>query len=193
MARSDAARKRYAGWQCRDTVPTMEAEEVQLPSRAGREGLDLDLRPEKLTIGITSLAVSWTLDMRNVSESELVALRIWSDLSAAHGGGQAREQLSDPHKPDASLHKISRLSPGKKGRIKGEWSFPLARVPPVESAKATMVLPMARFRFIGAGLTPFRVAFLIGLPPEPGSGRLKPVRLDQGTQAHKRIAAKLLA
>lgn len=156
------------------------------------DALDLDLRPERMTVGITELTVAWILDLRNVGETHLVAMRVWSDMTGVQGGTQARQQLEGPDTKKARLHKIGSLFPGAKGRINGEWSFPLADVPPVESARAIMVLPMARFRFVGAGFAPFRAAFLVGHPPEPGSGRLRPVRLDEGRQIFDKVAAKQL-
>lgn len=170
----------------------MEREEAVAEQYPGADALDLTLRPERLTVGLAELTVSWMLDLRNVGDTHLVALRIWSDMTGVQGGMQARKQLEGAQGKRASLHRIGSLFPGAKGRIKGEWRFPLADIPPVEGARAIVVLPMVRFRFVGAGFAPFRTAFLIGLPPEPGSGRLKPVRLDEGTKTLSRVVAKRL-
>ena len=152
--------------------------------------LDLVLRATKLSVGLTKTAIEWQLDISNPGDGHVVALRIWSEPGTAHGIGGGREQLARPMGEDAGLHTIASLFPGARGRIEGEWRLHHRDAKPVGDATPALLVPLARFRFVGAGIAPFRRAFLIGLPPAGPGQKIRPVRLDHGQQVHTRLAVR---
>lgn len=157
---------------------------------APNAGLELDLAPLRLSIGLTKVIINWQLDLRNSGDTPLLALRIWSDLVSAHGSVANSEQLRGPDIDNARLQQLRMIGPGEEERLTGEWHLPLTEVKPVQgTTTAVLLLPLARIRIVCAGLAPQRAAFLIAEPPQ-GSDRLRPLRLDAGPRMVTALAAR---
>lgn len=155
--------------------------------------LALTLQPTQLSIGMVSAILAWNMVIRNTGETHLVALRLWSDMIAAHGSVSEEEQLGGPASAHAQLVPIARIDPGQQAVLTGEWQLPLDEIIPIAQDDMLMMLPLGRVRIVGAGIAPRRHAFLVGMPPVPGGDRLRPVRLDLGPRTVSGLAAKLLA
>lgn len=155
--------------------------------------LSLALVPTRLSIGPTRVMLNWRLELANVGSSHIVSLRVWSDMVSAHGSIPSEEQLGGPDLEDARQHRIAVLAPAATQTIAGEWEMPRDALRPVDNAPERLILPLARFRLIGAGITPFRKAFVIGNPPAPGEEKLRPLQLDGNFQMHTRLAARAVS
>ncbi|QZH75427.1 MAG: hypothetical protein JY451_02065 [Erythrobacter sp.] len=167
-----------------------ESEPKADKSGARTDALSLTLFPTRLSIGPTRVLLNWRLELSNNAQDHIVSLRIWSDMVSAHGSIPTEEQLGGPNLDEARLHRIAMLAPFATESIAGEWQMPRDAVRPVDNAPESLILPLARFRLIGAGIAPLRRAFVIGNPPAPGEEKLRPLHLDGSLQVHIRLAAR---
>lgn len=159
-------------------------------SVASTGGLSLALFPTRLSIGPTRVLLNWRFELTNSGSSHIVALRVWSDMVSAHGSIPTEEQLGGPDLDEARMHRIAMLAPDATEAIAGEWQISRDALRPVGNAPERLILPLARFRLIGAGIMPLRKAFVIGNPPPPGEEKLRPLLLDGSFQMHIRLAAR---
>ncbi|WP_340587061.1 hypothetical protein [Erythrobacter alti] len=152
--------------------------------------LELDLHPTRLSVGPTRVLLNWRLDLANTSGSHIIALRVWSDMVSAHSSVPSEEQLGGPDMEEARLNTIAQLEPGTKANLMGEWQISRNAVRAVENSRDSLILPLARFRLVGAGITPQRRAFVIGSPPAPGEKRLRALQLTGEIQILARLSAR---
>jgi len=157
---------------------------------ADAPALAIDLLPTRLSVGPTRVLLNWRLDLTNGGDSHIVALRIWSDMVSAHSAVPSSEQLGGPDPDDAGLHTVAQLAPGDTANVMGEWQMPRNAVRAVDNSPDQLILPLARFRIIGAGIAPTRRAFIIGSPPAPGDERLRALQLSGDLQIHARLSAR---
>ena len=155
--------------------------------------LSLSLKPTRLSIGPTRVLLNWRLDLTNNGTQHIIALRMWSDMVSAHSSVPSSKQLGGPDPHEARLHKFAQLAPGEEASVMGEWQMPREAVRPVDNSPDQLILPLARLRFVGAGLPPQRHAFVIGNPPAPGEERLRTLQLSGDLQIHSRLAARAVS
>ncbi len=166
------------------------ADIAEEPESAPDAALTLDLLPTRLSIGPSRVLLNWRLNLTNSGATHIVALRVWSDLVSAHSSVPSAEQLGGPDIKDARLQQIAWLKPGEQHSVIGEWQMPRDAVRPVDNSTDQLILPLARLRLVGAGIAPFRQAFVIGQPPAPGEERLRALHLDGNMQIHSRLSAR---
>lgn len=166
-----------------------DSEEAANPARGA---LSLALAPARISIGQSKVSLNWRLTMTNTGDAHVVSLRIWSDLVSAHSSIPSDEQLGGPDMAHAQPQAIPLLAPGEKESLAGEWHLMRDEVRPVDNAPDRLILPLARFRLVGAGMLPFRMAFIIGNPPKPNDNRLRALQLDGGLKIHSRLAARAI-
>ena len=111
-------------------------------------------------------------------------------MVSAHSSVPSSEQLGGPDPEVARLNSIAQLAPGTSASVTGEWQIPRDAVRAVDNSPDRLILPLARFRIIGAGICPLRRAFVIGSPPAPGEERLRALQLSGDLQIHARLSAR---
>lgn len=152
--------------------------------------LALVLSPTRLSIGPTRALLNWRLDLTNGGDAHLVALRIWSDMDTAHASVPDARQLGGPDMDRARLLTLAMLAPGESASVIGEWQLDRTAMKPVGTPAKPMIVPLARFRILGAGLAPQKRIFVIGSPPANDSERVGALGLEANLQIHSRLAAR---
>ena len=160
--------------------------------------LVLQLTPIRLTLSSTAVIVNWRLSLRNAGETHIVALRVWSDVASAGRTAIGREEAGRPEMERAKLHQVEMLSPGVTAECSGEWHLPrkdahLVKFGHVRNINEPRVLPVARFRMIGAGIAPTFTNFAIGSPAETEGGLPLPLLFDDSMQIFADLAAVQLS
>jgi hypothetical protein len=176
-----------------DMLDEQQAEQAAQDRPPGAGALGLTLFPTRLSIGPTRVVLNWRLELANTGSGHIVSLRVFSDMVSAHSSLPAQEQLGGPDMEDARLHRLAMLAPGTTQSLAGEWQMPRDAVLPVDNAPDALILPLARFRLIGAGIVPMRKAFVIGNPPAPGEEKLRALHLGGSLQVHIRLAARAVS
>lgn len=151
----------------------------------------LELSPQKLSFTLIRASISYRLTLRNIGEMPIIGLRIHSDLITAHASKPDDEQLSGPDMSQAETQKIARLDPEQSAILSGNQALILADAQIIHYGTRKMLLPLMRFRLIGAGTPPLIRAFVIG-HSAPDGEKLRPFRLDSGAAQHDDIAAHAL-
>lgn len=150
--------------------------------------LELELDPKQLSFTLMKAHVAYRLILRNVGEASIISLRVHADLISAHASNDDDEQLRGPDMAHTQLQKIARIDPGETAEISGNIELAFAQVQLIHHGEKQLLLPLARFRLIGAGITPLIRAFVLG-QPSPEDGRIRPFRLDSGTRLYDEIVA----
>lgn len=153
--------------------------------------IELELNPLRLSFSLMRATLSYRLTLRNIGKMPVVSLRVHSDLISAHASRPEDEQLLGPDMGQAHTQKIAQLGPEQSIELKGDRSLLLAEVEVIHHGSKKMILPLIRFRLIGAGTPPLIRAFVVG-QPAPDGGKLRPFRLDSGTAQRDEIAAHAL-
>lgn len=156
--------------------------------------LSLQLTPIRLTLSTTKVIVNWRLSFRNTGDNHIIALRIWSDLTTAKRSAIHGEEAGKPDMDRARLHQFDKVEPGGEGECSGEWQMSRDEAMPVKTGhvqnfKEPRVLPIARFRLIGAGIPPTFVSFAMGSPAETDGVLPDPLLFDDRMQIFADLAA----
>lgn len=153
--------------------------------------VELTLDPQRLSFSLMKARLSYRLTLRNTGEMPIISLRVHSDLISAHASQGDDEHLLGPDMAEAKLQKIAQLDPDESVELKGEVDLLVAEVKVINHGDKMLLLPLIRFRLIGAGTPPLICAYVLG-QPSPEGERVRPFRLDNGPSAHKEIIAHLL-
>lgn len=179
-----------------------ETEPEQLSEEANAEipssPIALDLVPQRLTFNSRKVIINWRLKLTNESDGHIVALRIWSDLTTAKRAAITSAEAGRPEISRSALREAPMLAPGAQEEWSGEWqmtrdeAMPL-KIGPVRNFKEPRILPVARFRLIGAGIDPTYVCFAIGTPAGDEGALPAPVLIDGKMQIYADLAATRLS
>ncbi|MDE1466923.1 hypothetical protein [Aurantiacibacter sp. D1-12] len=156
--------------------------------------LELKLTPTRLTLSAKTVIINWRLELRNASETHIVALRIWSDMTSAACAAIHHDEAGKPDMDRAKLHREDFLAPGVHAEYSGEWQMPREEAIPVKQGPVRnfsepRVLPVARIRLIGAGIEPTFVNFAVGSPGEEEGALPRPLLFDDQMQIFSELAA----
>ena len=180
-----------------EDAETPEIGEVEAEGLS-RSPLALRLNPTRLTLSATKIIVNWRLSVRNASDAHIVSLRIWSDMTAAKRTAMRSEEAGRPDMDRAKLHKAELLPPDEETHSSGEWHMPRDEAQPVKRGPVQnfaepRVLPVARFRLIGAGIPPTYLNFAIGNLNENDGSLPEPLLFDDRIQIFPDLSAVQLA
>lgn len=166
-------------------------EQVDLPTLGAQ--IALALHPVRLSTSPTRIILNWRLNVTNTGDSHVVGLRIWSDMTSLRKQGSEKPdadlQESGPVMDRARLHKVPILAPGAEVCASGEWQMPRDHMDENDPETTPFMLPMARFRLVGAGIPPTRLAFVIGVPAQGGEDEPQPLLLDDRMQVFPELTA----
>ena len=171
-----------------------EPEGIALPVQDNvPETLHIEASAQRLAVGMRNVTLDYRLTLHNRGPGHLVGLRIAVDIAAATAGDRSgSEILNGPDMKLAAFQTIARIDPGECSDVSGQVMMPLDLEGIDPSGKFVLLLPLLRLRVVGAGTPPRRFAFVIGLPPDGPSSKLRPIRLDQGPKIYSALAAKLV-
>ncbi|MBH5323254.1 hypothetical protein [Aurantiacibacter sediminis] len=159
--------------------------------------LSLRLVPQRLTLSATKLVLNWRLHLRNDGDVHIVGLRIWSDMTTARRSKLSAEEAGRPDMRRAHLRRSAMIAPGGEDECLGEWQMPrddahLVKYGSVRDVSKPRVLPLGRFRLVGAGIEPLYVAFAIGTA-EADATMPEPLLFDDRMQIFANLVASQLA
>ena len=153
-----------------------------------RSTLDLAFEPLRLSIGPGNARMNWRLTLTNAGEAHIVGLRVWSDLVSTRTAAPDREDLSGPDPMQARLHQIRMLAPGEEAALSGEWQLPRDKFVPFLGL-TQKILPLVRFRMVGAGILPTKKAYLVGKQATQDDAMPEALACDGALQVHSSLIA----
>ncbi|MGE3692234.1 MAG: hypothetical protein AB7F98_12740 [Novosphingobium sp.] len=183
-------------------MPVEEPPAEEVP--ASRPALELVVNPIEVTLAARQMSATlmntvlkYELVVANQSTEVVGPITIAGDMIGAHASLPTRAQLEimgdllEPH------HRHSVLHPGEWAKFTGEFRLPLAAITPIRNGKASLFVPLARFRVEVArkGAPPLVVnrTFVIGETPDNPESALKPFRLDLGPRLYSQIGQREVA
>ncbi len=174
---------------------------AELPSRPALElvakPIEVTLAARQLSATLMNAVLNYELVVTNLSEDTVGPVIIAGDMIGAHASLPTRSQLEitgsdiEPHHRHAVLH------PREWAKFSGEFRLPLAAITPIQSGRASLFIPLARFRVevLRNGAPPLVInrTFVIGETPETPEAALKPFRLDLGPRLYSHIGQREVA
>lgn len=192
-------------------VPVLEPDRTPapLPAQAMAEpkagpALELVAKPIEVTLAARQLSATlmnavlhYELVVTNLSEDTVGPIIIAGDMIGAHASLPTRSQLEMTGNDIEPHHRHPVLHPQEWAKFSGEFRLPLAAITPIRSGRASLFVPLARFRVevLRNGAPPLVInrAFVIGETPETPEAALKPFRLDLGPRLYSQIGQREVA
>ena len=173
------------------------APEARPPLELVAKPIEVTLAARQLSATLMNAVLQYELVVTNLSDDTVGPIIIAGDMIGAHASLPTRSQLEmtgteiEPHHRHAALH------PHEWAKFTGEFRLPLAAITPIRSGRASLFIPLARFRVevLRNGAPPMVInrTFVIGETPETPEAALKPFRLDLGPRLYSQIGQREVA
>lgn len=178
------------GQQDTDEMPEDAVEEaVEI---IASEAVEIELVPTRLTLSPTKLILNWRLEITNTGTKQILFPRLWSDLACASRPIPTCQDTGRPDMDRARLHKWASLASGEQHDAAGEWQISRDDALPIDGRIQPWVIPVARFRLIGAGVEPTFMNFAIGAPGTEDGDFPEALHFDDAMQIFPDLVAKQL-
>ncbi len=183
---------------------TPEPQPIPMPAPAPRPALGVYVNPlvvalsaRRLSATLMNAVLNYELVISNKGREAIGPITVGGDMIGAHASLPESAQLELNGQEIMPLHRLTKLEPGESMTLTGEFKLPLAAITPIRSGKASLFIPLARFRVEAAraGAPPLvaNSAFVIGEDQDQPGAALKPFRLDLGPRLYSRIGQRELA
>lgn len=183
---------------------TPEPQPKPMPAPAPRPALGVYVNPlvvalsaRRLSATLMNAVLNYELVISNKGREAIGPITVGGDMIGAHASLPESAQLELNGQEIMPLHRLTKLEPGESMTLTGEFKLPLAAITPIRSGKASLFIPLARFRVEAAraGAPPLvaNSAFVIGEDQDQPGAALKPFRLDLGPRLYSRIGQRELA
>jgi hypothetical protein len=159
--------------------------------------IEVTLAARQLSATLMNAVLNYELVVTNLSEETVGPVIIAGDMIGAHASLPARSQLEIAGNDIEPHHRHPVLHPREWAKFSGEFRLPLAAITPIRSGRASLFVPLARFRVevMRNGAPPLVInqTFVIGEMPESPEAALKPFRLDLGPRLYSQIGQREVA
>lgn len=159
--------------------------------------IEVTLAARQLSATLMNTVLNYELVVTNLSDDTVGPIIIAGDMIGAHASLPTRSQLEITGNDLQPHHRHPLLQPREWAKFTGEFRLPLAAITPIRSGRASLFVPLARFRVevLRNGAPPLVInrAFVIGETPETPEAALKPFRLDLGPRLYSQIGQREVA